>query len=251
MEPIKKRSSGLAVGRIQQALIEAGYTVPQTESMASVFGEGTYEAIRAFQASHLGPGGHPLTEDGIVGDDTWFALKHPGLAGSARYIAPTWRCEPLQERIAVRSVLALAVGEIGVFEDPDGSNDGPRIRQYTAPNFIGDSWCALFASWCFEHGCDGGSPFKQIAGTWSLYEWALSNNKLIGIDKPILAGDIGVILRGARNDPKRRGHTVIFSYCKDLHNLSTIEGNASNAVRGVVSPRERFSAVIRPIPVAA
>ena len=47
--------------------------------------------------------------------------------------------------------LAAATGEIGVQEEPPGSNDGPRIAQYRAATAGAAStpgrWCAYFVSW--------------------------------------------------------------------------------------------------------
>ena len=39
--------------------------------------------------------------------------------------------------------------EIGVMEEPPGSNDGPRVREYLASAGIHDPepWCASFINW--------------------------------------------------------------------------------------------------------
>lgn len=246
MSLVRQGDDGLAVGRVQQALLEAGYDVPNDERIAVHFGSGTYDAVRAFQVSHLGPSGVPLTEDGIVGDQTWWALQHPG--GHTNYTVPGWRYDLSIVRAEVRPALETAVGEIGTCEQPDGSNDGPRIRLYTAPDFIGSPWCALFASWCFAK-LDGGSPFGRIAATWAIYDWAVAKGRIVGAADTPQPGDIFLILRGSRNDPGRRGHTMIV--CTDLGGglFATIEGNASNAVRGCVRQKLSVSAVVRPVPL--
>ncbi len=243
MDLIRKNMTGVAVGRVQQVLIEAGYEISAIELGATLFGDSTYAAVRAFQASHLGSDGHPLGEDGVVGAETWYALTHPGQAG-VRYTVPGWRCEPSQIREAVRRVVEIAAGEIGVHEDPDGSNDGRRIRAYTAPDFIGSPWCALFASWAFQQGAEEGSPFGRVASTWGLYEWAQARGRVLGEAALPQAGDVFVILRG-----ERRGHTGIVCGVTDDGRLCTIEGNASNAVRGCLRGRSAVSAVLRPVPL--
>jgi len=47
--------------------------------------------------------------------------------------------------------LLTAAGEIGVQEEPPGSNDGPRIAQYRAASAGAAAspgpWCAYFVSW--------------------------------------------------------------------------------------------------------
>ncbi len=240
--------TGISVGRVQQALIEAGYDVSAVESAQFLFGDGTYDALRSFQASHVGADGHPLVEDGVVGDNTWYALQHPGHEGG-EYTLPDWRCNPSQIREQVKRVIDVAVGEIGVHEIPDGSNDGQRIRVYTAPGFIGSPWCALFASYCFSQ-LDGGSPFGRVAATWALYEWAQANNAVLGAAAMPQAGDILLILRGDQHDAiNRRGHTMIVCGVLDDGRLATIAGNESNAVRGGIRVRSAVSAVIRPVPL--
>lgn len=245
---VRKGDTGLAVGRVQQALVEAGYAVPQSENAQQTFGDGTYDAVRSFQASHLGPSGHPLVEDGIVGDETWWSLQHPG--GGAGYTASGWLYVPAQARAEVRPALDAAYGQLGVHEDPDGSNDGPLVRTFTDPGFIGSPWCALFASWAFAQ-LPGGSPFGRIAGTWALYEWAQARGLVVAAGDALLPGDLFVILRGERTDPNHRGHTGIV--CADLGggHFATIAGNESNAVRGGLRTRDGVSAILRPVPVIA
>jgi hypothetical protein len=246
MTLIRKDDTGLAVGRVQQALVEAGYSVPTVENTKQFFGDGTYASVRAFQASHLGPMGKPLGEDGIVGDETWWALQHPG--GTVSYTAQGWLYNPNDARDEVRPALDAAYSKIGVREDPDGSNDGAQVRLFTEPGFVRSPWCALFASWAFAQ-LPGGSPFGRIAGTWALYNWAKDHSLLVPSSVPVLPGDIGVILRGEANDPNHRGH--VLPICADLGNgrLATIAGNESNAVRGGIRDRAALSAILRPIPL--
>lgn len=250
MNLIRKGDSGPGVGAVQQMLVEANYSVPAAELSGSVFGDGTYEAVRAFQASHLGPDHHPLSEDGVVGEQTWWALQHPGGDGGGRFTAPGWRCDVSQVRSEARRVIEIAFGEIGVCEDPDGSNDGPRVRIYTAPDFIGSPWCALFASWCLQRGSDYGSPFGRIASTWGIYEWALKNGRVLSASDESLPGDLFLILRGDASDPKRHGHTGFVCGPSDVDGrFATIAGNESNSVRGSFRKRSDVSAIVRVIPV--
>lgn len=246
---VRKGDTGVAVGRVQQALIENGYNISPAETTAIKFDDSTYEAVRSFQASHLGPGGHPLAEDGVVGDQTWWALQHPG--GEAAFITKDWTFDAAGMREAVRPTLVIAAGEIGNREDPDGSNDGPQIRQYTDPGFIHSPWCALFASWAFEKGM-GASPFGRIAATWAIYEWAVANGRLLGDAAVPQPADLFLILRGERHDPKHRGHTMIV--CSDDlggGRFCTIAGNESNAVRGGIRARSAISAIVRVVPLDA
>lgn len=247
MDLIRKGDQGLGVGRVQQLLTEAGYNIPQTELMSMRFLDGTYAAVRAFQASHTGPDGHPLSEDGVIGDETSWALQHPG--GGNKYILDGWRYDASMVRAEVRPVLDIAVAEIGVCEQPDGSNDGPQVRKYTSPGFIGDPWCALFTWWAFQKGL-GSCPFGRVAATWAIYNWAKANARLLSDAAMPQPGDLFLILRGDPKDPNHHGHTMMV--CADLGGMkyATVAGNESNAVRGGIRQRSAVSAVVRPIPLA-
>jgi hypothetical protein len=233
---------GPLAGEVHQALLEAGYQVDAGELAAGKYGPSSYDAVRAFQASHLGPDRHPLTEDGIVGPATLFALRHPSLEPGQAYTVPGWRYDLSAVREQVRRVVEVAVRELGVHEQPDGSNRGPRVDQYTAPT-LGVPWCAGFVSWCFARG-EGGSPFGRILSTWGLYDWAKARGCVLGEAALPQPGDVFVILRGDRH-----GHTGLVVHVLDDGRLATCEGNASNAVRGCIRPRSGVSAILRPVPL--
>ena len=244
---VRPNDTGLAVGRVQQALSEAGYAIPSTENTLQQFGAGTYAAVRAFQTSHLGPDGKPLSVDGVVGPKTWWALQHPG--GTDAFIADGWHFDASMVRDAVKPALVAAAAQISVHEDPDGSNDGPLVRQFTAPGFIGDPWCCLFASWAFAH-LIGGSPFGRIASTWALYEWAQAHGLVLPPAAIPQAGDVFVVLHGERTDPNHRGHTgMLCGGDMGGNNFPTIAGNESNAVRGGIRNRDAVSAILRVVPL--
>ncbi len=49
----------------------------------------------------------------------------------------------------MRSALTVVKGELGVAEEPRGSNRGPRVEEYLASVGLGPghAWCAAFVSW--------------------------------------------------------------------------------------------------------
>jgi hypothetical protein len=76
---------------------------------------------------------------------------------------------------AGRAALAAAEAEVGVTEQPPGSNDSPRIaqfRQATAGAGVGP-WCAYFVSWAARQAGapigDQGQGFGRVDDVWS---WA-------------------------------------------------------------------------------
>lgn len=67
MKPVRQGTRGAAVEDIQRRLLLLGYDLGPTGIDGVFFGR-TADAVRAFQESHS------LSEDGIVGDETWSAL---------------------------------------------------------------------------------------------------------------------------------------------------------------------------------
>ena len=73
-------------------------------------------------------------------------------------------------------------GEIGVAEQPPGSNDSPRIaqfRQATAGSGVGP-WCAYFTSWAArEAGVPLGDAGQGFGSVDAVYDWAQKAGKAI------------------------------------------------------------------------
>jgi hypothetical protein len=81
---------------------------------------------------------------------------------------------------AGRAALAAAQAEVGVAEQPPGSNDSPRIAQYrqaTAGSGVGP-WCAYFVSWAARQAGapigDQGQGFGRVDDVWA---WAERTGK--------------------------------------------------------------------------
>lgn len=56
--------------------------------------------------------------------------------------------------------LKIAKGEIGVKEQPPGSNSGKRVREYQASTSLGGTgwpWCGAYTNWCYARA---GRPLK-------------------------------------------------------------------------------------------
>jgi lysozyme family protein len=132
----------------------------------SDYGDRTEDAVRLFQARAAGPDGRPLDIDGIVGPGTWAALV-AGPGASAPASAPVASAGGLAE-----AVLAVAAAEVGVREDPLGSNRGPRVDEYIRaagldPTQGSFAWCMCFVYWCFDQAArDAGiaNPVPRSAG---------------------------------------------------------------------------------------
>src|SRR4051794_39422226 len=83
---------------------------------------------------------------------------------------------------AGQAVLNAVRGEVGVREQPPGSNDSPRIAQYrqaTAGSGVGP-WCSYFVSWAARGAGvpigDQGQGYGAVSDVWS---WAQRTGKAI------------------------------------------------------------------------
>jgi hypothetical protein len=109
------------------------------------FDASTRGALRLFQARFADCQGRPLTVDGLLGPQTWGALFGCG-AFARREEAPSE---------LLREVLQRAASQVGLKEDPPGSNRGPEVDLYLravglAPERGSYPWCAAFVYYCFD-----------------------------------------------------------------------------------------------------
>jgi hypothetical protein len=119
----------------------------------------------------------PSAPNVAVGGDPTFSrmlqAAGPG-AGAAAGVAPL--APPLPGGGGgAAALLAAAQKEVGVAEQPPGSNDSPRIAQYrqaTAGSGVGP-WCAYFASWAArEAGIPLGDQGQGFGLVDAVYAWA-------------------------------------------------------------------------------
>ena len=219
-------------GELQQALLEAGYSIDAGELEHGIYGLTTKAAVQAFQQAHQ------LRQDGLAGPETWRALTSGG--ADSRYTVAGWRCEPSSARPGLVDVLRVAVGEIGVHEEPDGSNAGPRVELYTAPQ-RGIPWCAAFVSWCYR-ASEPPAPFGRIFSAVGILDWGRAHGRLVEAGAALQPGDVWIIARADGH-----GHTGLVAADLGGGQLATIEGNARNAVRGLVRARAALTGFVRPI----
>jgi len=108
-----------------------------------IFGRDTLTAVRAFQTTTLDTNHQPLYVDGIVGEKTWNAL----FADDRK---PSPHPSPLQQH-----ALHFAIQQLGVQENPIGSNRGDQVSKYLKSVSVpaGVPWCAAFVYWCFQQAC--------------------------------------------------------------------------------------------------
>jgi CHAP domain len=127
-----------------------------------------------------------------------------------------------------QGVLNAAESQIGVTEQPPGSNDGPEIAGYrssVAGAQAGEPWCAYFASWAAAQAGEPLGPAGQGFGSVAdLTSWAASTGRLLPSAATPSPGDL--VLFGDR-------HVGIVESVNPDGSLTTVEGNYGNAVTQV------------------
>jgi hypothetical protein len=122
--------------------------------------------------------------------------------------------------------LAAAQGQVGVAEQPPGSNDGPQIAQYrtaTAGSGVGP-WCAYFTSWAAaQAGVPLGEAGQGFGSVSAVYAWAQRTGRATPAGPGVRPNPGDLIVWGGR-------HIGIVESVDADGSIHTIEGNSSNAV---------------------
>ncbi|MBL0372411.1 CHAP domain-containing protein [Rhizobium sp. KVB221] len=225
---LRRDSHGPNVTRIQERLKILG--IQEVGPVDADFGERTEWAVKLFQARHEDGQGEPLEIDGVVGPMTWNSLFEIEPAGSGETEVS------VADNDLASAALDIAANQIGVLEQPRGSNRGPMVDEYMNAvdgGLRGQPWCMAFVYWCFRQAAQqNGLPLRvpKTASVWRSWEMAQAAGQ----------GEI-LTAREARADPDRvrpgmvfyidtggrNGHT---GFVRDIIDgkLVTIEGNTNN-----------------------
>lgn len=224
--------SGEHVKLAQKLLLSQGYFIGIPKGN---FRQLTEEATFNFQAQHIDPLTKKWLEvDGIIGPATWRALLNPSGSKQRSYIKPidiglfTQGHEPtLAKR---QSVLDWFLGEYrkGVKEVPDGSNWGPRVKDYLINCGLGPNpWCMAFGGTGYEEAT-GEFPFVRTAHVMTWKNAAAASGCYFPKSRysPI-PGDAGIMSYGNGS-----GHIfLITGVSSDSYHFNTIGGNEGNRVK--------------------
>ncbi len=187
-----------------------------------VFGVKTKNAVKLFQATHMDQYGNPLEIDGNIGSLTWAAL----FGRNEIRITDTASTRLLTE------VLKEAVSQIGVMENPPGSNKGPEVNQYLASVGLqpGLYWCAAFVYWSFNEASkklNRSNPLVKTGHVMSHWN-KTAEKKILTVDAAnnpslIKPGHIFILNTGGSS-----GHTGLVEKTEGGF-IHTIEGNSNNS----------------------
>lgn len=150
----------------------------------------------------------------------------------ARVLEPGGVYDPagvaLNQSAAGLRALAAATAEIGVQEEPPGSNDGARIAAYRAAvqgSAPGVPWCAYFVSWAAaQAGVPIGEEGQGYGAVEQVHDWAERTGRLLPAGTPPQPGDL--ILFGGE-------HIGIVESVGANGALTTVEGNHQHRVSRV------------------
>lgn len=192
-----------------------------------IFDKQTNAAVQLFQALSVDSHGQSLKIDGVVGPLTWTTL-----------FGSTSLSETIGEPVSplVKGSLVVAATQVGVMEQPPGSNRGPQVDEYLRsvgldPEDDSYPWCAAFVYWTFHKAAAQvgvENPCIRTAGV--LEHWNKAGRA--GITR-VVPGDIqddfsllkpGLIFVISMDGGK--GHMGIVEDFRD-DRLITIEGNTN------------------------
>ncbi|WP_338627740.1 peptidoglycan-binding protein (plasmid) [Clostridium baratii] len=212
-ELIKMGSSGPQVAEIQRLLIKAGYGVGSS-GVDGMFGQGTYNAVKRFQADHN------LGADGIVGPATKSALyctegatTHvSGGPGVSKFVKVA-QAQEFHERI--------------VTSDGEGDNMTPYGAWF---GMNGVPWCAIFVSWCANQAGILGSIVPRYSYCADAVNWYRSKGRYRTRQSGYTpkAGDVIFFYDASKEAPFC--HTGIVTGYENGEVITT-EGNKDQAVR--------------------
>jgi hypothetical protein len=254
-------SSGPDVNKLQDILYKQGFL--KTPMISNRFTAGVKDAVIYFQQTHLGPDRLPLTVDGIVGPDTWWALQHPSGKWQRSYVQPHVPEGIVGERAKVLRV-AIKEHQKNVREIPNGSNRSKEIDKYfpqwlqdkLKPGEKGPAWCCFSVHWVFHEGT-GRWPCGKLTGSCAtMTTWAQE----LGIYQPayrfthrdsdrliLRPGDIFVILYPAKPGKPATGHTgLVGAVNEDQTRIGTYEGNCGNRYKAGLRDMGDITGVINP-----
>ena len=201
-----------AVARVREIIAPLQPAAPATVATPAT---GAFAGQLSAAMKPSASGGAPTTTAGYTtqGASGASALAAPGGSGRGAQIA------------------AIAQAELGVAEQPPGSNDGARIAQYrtaTAGSGVGP-WCAYFTSWVAQQaGVPVGPNGQGIGYVPTVKQWAEQTGRYIPAGSG--APQVGDLVVFERNGDGVLDHIGIVTATRPDGGIETVEGNSSDKV---------------------
>lgn len=128
----------------------------------------------------------------------------------------------------VKNVIEVARGELGVTENPPGSN---RVKYWDVwYGMQGQPWCVAFLYWVFHHAGEGSAFFAgaKTASCGTLYRWYQEQGQTVA-KKDIQPGDIVILNFSGTSETQHCGLVVDVG---PSNWVQTIEGNTASGLEG-------------------
>lgn len=231
--------SGPTVKWLQTRLKEQGAF---RGSIGGNFGSITRNALLYFQSTHLGEDGRPLDVDGLFGPKTLWALLHPSGDEQRSFIDPLIPTGLSASRAKFLRTLAADHRSGQFYEDPDGSNRGPRISAFSR----GTYWCCFYQSDAWKRTFGSYPNGTDHGHCLTFWREAKRLGQAIEKDKgDPLPGDFGVILyRNASGNLTGTGHIFALGCVSEgFDRFNTFGGNEGNRLKHGLRNRSEPSIV--------
>jgi hypothetical protein len=207
------------IGQIESMLTPAAATQPNT-------GSGGIAAPSEPTSSSTTDGSFASALNGATASATSAApVATTALAGGTARVAAT-ATSNTPTATGAQGILQVAASQVGVSEQPPGSNDGPKIATYrsaVAGAGVGP-WCAQFASWVAKQAGEPlgeqGQGFQSVA---AVYGWAQRVGRAVPAGAGVVPKPGDLIVWGGE-------HIGIVDSVDPNGSIHTIEGNSGDAV---------------------
>jgi hypothetical protein len=218
--PLTLGAHGPQISRIQLQLNTRMPTAGERLHSDGMFGPKTAERVRQFQVYWAERTGKPLPADGRVDAATYAALFGASPEAPARH--------PL-----LAAAIDIARTQIGVSEQPPGSNRGPEVDAYLRAAGLNPrgnhAWCAAFVYWVFLRAAatlGAPAPLPQTAGVQAMWR-GIGERQRLRIRPAEARADPGLVEPGMLFFLAFAGGLGHVGLVTGVHDgqLTTIEGN--------------------------
>ncbi len=188
----------------------------------------TEKAVKLFQARFTDVTGRPLEVDGKVGSLTWGALF-----GESSVISASTAPSAL-----TKAVIDFATTQIGVMENPPGSNRGREVDLYLRsvgldPAQDSFPWCVAFTFFCYQQASSNlaiANPHVKTAGVLSHWNKVKNKSGVLRVTSDQAKNNPGLVKPGSLfiiDTGGGNGHSGIVVEVANGR-LLTIEGNTND-----------------------
>ncbi|MGX5200901.1 CHAP domain-containing protein [Aliikangiella sp. IMCC44632] len=232
LNTLRKAEINPEVSTLQNLLSAHGYFQDSRPS-EGIFCDITDIEVKLFQSQHFSQDKTPLSIDGVVGEQTWWALQNPSGEAQKNHLLSQIPQGLTQSRERLLEIIFQEHAK-NVHEVPDGSNSSVDIDQYWGTTGLKSlPWCCAFVSWSLQE-CLGSLPIngRHHVGVISMWRAARQLNLQTKSPKP---ADIFILDLG-----RGKGHTgFVVSLSNDGQSLYTCEGNTGNRLK--IGKRDKSS----------